>query len=297
LLGRILHWLQVPILLSELQQRLLSLVSMRAPASFTSWCVYIFGEFQFFSFLTRSLQKGRAPAKALEVYKKGNAFRAAVDLCRASFPAQVTATEEAWGDYLCAQQQTDAAINHYIEAGATGKAVEAAIVARQWAKAASVVEILDAKSAAPYASAIAEYYATVGDFAQAERFFLMAHDPKSAVDMFIKVRCVFQVTMCSFVTFWQCACRCRRDSGSRHISCRCVSWSPRQWLISLLRKQNFLNRSKSSKTLNVCTLPSTNPTKWAWDYYFFLIQFINRRHLGLFCRPLPCTRHLGSTTR
>ena len=195
---RIRHWPLVPMWLNALLQRLLKLVFLRVPANFSNWYYAFFDhylvifppDYVIFSLskpTKQTKQQGRSPAKALEAYKKGHAFRAAVELCRASFPAQVTATEEAWGDHLCAQQQTDAAINHYIEAGATGKAVEAAIAARQWAKAASVVEVLDEKSAAPYAASIAEYYSAVGDMAQAERFYLTARDPKSAVDMYIKV--------------------------------------------------------------------------------------------------------------
>ena len=76
--------------------------------------------------------------KALDAYKKGGAFRKAVDLCRVSFPAQVVPLEEAWGDHLVAQKQLDGAINHYIEAGCNIKAIESALQARQWAKAAQV---------------------------------------------------------------------------------------------------------------------------------------------------------------
>ena len=46
--------------------------------------------------------------------------------------------EEAWGDYLVSQKQMDAGINHYIEAGCNVKAMDAAIAARQWTKAAQV---------------------------------------------------------------------------------------------------------------------------------------------------------------
>lgn len=37
---------------------------------------------------------------------------------------------QTWGDWLASQKQMDAAINHYIEAGAYAKAIEAAIDAR-----------------------------------------------------------------------------------------------------------------------------------------------------------------------
>ena len=69
--------------------------------------------------------------RSLDAYKKGNAFRSAVELCRTSFPQQVVTLEEQWGDYLVSHKQMDAAINHYIEAGKSQKAIEAAIEARQ----------------------------------------------------------------------------------------------------------------------------------------------------------------------
>ena len=59
---------------------------------------------------------------------------------RRHFPAEVVALEEEWGDWLMSQHQVDAAINHLIEAGCSLKAVEAALAARQWQKAAAVLD-------------------------------------------------------------------------------------------------------------------------------------------------------------
>ena len=49
--------------------------------------------------------------------------------------------EEEWGDYLVANKQLDAAINHYIEAGRTVKALDAAVNARQWKKATQIIQV------------------------------------------------------------------------------------------------------------------------------------------------------------
>lgn len=49
---------------------------------------------------------------------------------------QVVVLEEEWGDWLASQRQMDAAINHFIEAGVAVKAIEAALAARQFPKAA-----------------------------------------------------------------------------------------------------------------------------------------------------------------
>lgn len=67
-------------------------------------------------------------------------YRKALDLARRHFPAQVVPLEEEWGDWLMGQHQVDAAINHFIEAGCSMKAVEAALAARQWSKAAAVLD-------------------------------------------------------------------------------------------------------------------------------------------------------------
>lgn len=67
-------------------------------------------------------------------------YRKALDLVRRHSPAEVVALEEEWGDWLMSLHQVDAAVNHFIEAGCSLKAVEAALVARQWQKAAAVLD-------------------------------------------------------------------------------------------------------------------------------------------------------------
>lgn len=54
---------------------------------------------------------------------------------------EVIKIEEEWGDLLVSNKQADAAISHYIEAGRTLKALEAAISARQWKKAVQIIEV------------------------------------------------------------------------------------------------------------------------------------------------------------
>ena len=71
---------------------------------------------------------------------RGHVYRKALDLVRRQFPAEVVGLEEEWGDWLMSQHQVDAAINHFIEAGCSMKAVEAALAARQWQKAAAVLD-------------------------------------------------------------------------------------------------------------------------------------------------------------
>ncbi|XP_030627149.1 intraflagellar transport protein 172 homolog [Chanos chanos] len=122
--------------------------------------------------------------RALECYRKGSAFRKAVELARSAFPADVVKLEEAWGDYLVQQKQMDAAINHYIEAGCSSKAIEAAIGARQWKKAVHILELQEDSSVGQYYLKIAQHYASIQEYEIAERLFVRGDHIKDAIDMY-----------------------------------------------------------------------------------------------------------------
>ncbi len=77
----------------------------------------------------------------MECFRKGHSYARAVDLARRAFPSEVVHLEEEWGDHLSDSKQLDAAINHYIEAGRTLKALDAAINARQWKKAVQIIQV------------------------------------------------------------------------------------------------------------------------------------------------------------
>ena len=53
---------------------------------------------------------------------------------------EVRALEEKWGDRLRELGQTEAAINHFIDAGCSVKAAEAAMECHNWKKALEIVE-------------------------------------------------------------------------------------------------------------------------------------------------------------
>jgi intraflagellar transport protein 172 len=125
--------------------------------------------------------------KALEAYKRGKSYRLAVELSRAVFPGEVTKLEEQWGDYLVSLKQVDGAINHYIEAGLTTKALEAAIQAKQWKKAVSIVDTLEVNDKTKkYFLQIADYFSTSNELALAEKFYVAAGHTQSAVNMYVK---------------------------------------------------------------------------------------------------------------
>ncbi|XP_076872854.1 intraflagellar transport protein 172 homolog [Brachyhypopomus gauderio] len=139
---------------------------------------------EFFERAGDLFERIRNNQRALECYRRGNAFRKAVELARLAFPSEVVKLEEAWGDYLVQQKQMDAAINHYIESGCSSKAVESAIGARQWKKALHIVELQEDTSSAKSYLRIAEHYASVQEFEVAERLFVKGGHIRDAIDMY-----------------------------------------------------------------------------------------------------------------
>ncbi|TRY86956.1 hypothetical protein DNTS_000647 [Danionella cerebrum] len=139
---------------------------------------------EFFERAGDLFERTRNNQRALDCYRKGTAFKKAIDLARSAFPSEVVKLEEVWGDFLVQQKQMDAAINHYIEAGCSTKAIEAAIAARQWKKALHILELQEDKSASKYYLKIAQHYAFVQEFEVAERLFVKADRTKDAIDMY-----------------------------------------------------------------------------------------------------------------
>lgn len=133
------------------------------------------------------LEKLQEYERALDAYRKGHAYRHAVDLARREFPQQVVTLEEDWGDYLCQLKQVDMAVSHYIDAGQSTKAIEAAILARQWNKAIQILDVQDPEVAQKYYKQIARHYEAGKQFFEAEKYFIKAHAPQDAVDMYSKV--------------------------------------------------------------------------------------------------------------
>ncbi|KAF6103703.1 intraflagellar transport 172 [Phyllostomus discolor] len=129
-------------------------------------------------------EKIRNPQRALECYCKGSAFMKAVELARMAFPAEVVRLEEAWGDHLVQQKQLDAAINHYIEARCSIKAIEAALGARQWKKAIYILDLQDRNTASKYYPRVAQHYASLQEYEIAEELYVKGDRTKDAIDMY-----------------------------------------------------------------------------------------------------------------
>ncbi|XP_039330557.1 intraflagellar transport protein 172 homolog isoform X1 [Saimiri boliviensis] len=129
-------------------------------------------------------EKIHNPQQALECYRKGNAFMKAVELARLAFPVEVVKLEEAWGDHLVQQKQLDAAINHYIEARCSIKAIEAALGARQWKKAIYILDLQDRNTASKYYPLVAQHYASLQEYEIAEELYTKGDRTKDAIDMY-----------------------------------------------------------------------------------------------------------------
>ncbi|XP_043070065.1 intraflagellar transport protein 172 homolog [Drosophila bipectinata] len=124
------------------------------------------------------------PEAALALYRKGGAYARALELGRVVAPQEVTSLEEEWGDWLVSRKQLDASINHYIEAGATQKALEAAVGAKQWRKAVQIAKVLDEPELIQrYALDLAKHLAFAGDLDAAEDMLVRANLHKEAIEL------------------------------------------------------------------------------------------------------------------
>ncbi|XP_055373567.1 intraflagellar transport protein 172 homolog [Condylostylus longicornis] len=127
------------------------------------------------------------PEAALTLYRKGAAYPRAVELARQVAPDDVIALEEEWGDWLVSKKQLDASINHYIEAGATEKALEAAVGAKQWRKAVQIAKVLDEpEEIKKHALDLSKHLAFAGDLDGAEDLLVRANMFKEAIDLLNK---------------------------------------------------------------------------------------------------------------
>merc|ERR1719331_2672953 len=130
-------------------------------------------------------------APAMDAYRKGHAYRQAIELAKQQQPAIVVRLEEEWGDWLVSQRQIDAAINHYIEAGCSTKAIDAAMSARQWHKAETLLDQAsigaEPQFALPFYEKLAAHYASSRQFELAERAFVKSSRPQRAVKMYVEV--------------------------------------------------------------------------------------------------------------
>ncbi|VDM11557.1 unnamed protein product [Wuchereria bancrofti] len=125
--------------------------------------------------------------QSLENYQRGKSYAKAIQLARVHFPDKVVSLEEDWGDNLITEANYDAAINHFLESGKTAKALEASIKAKQWGRAAQIVDVLeDSDLAKRYYGKIADHHASIGNLERAEMLYIEAKMHREAIEMYNK---------------------------------------------------------------------------------------------------------------
>ncbi len=81
--------------------------------------------------------------ESIEHFVKGKDYSRAIEIAKTHFPNQVNNLEVAWADHLISINQYGDAIEHYIEAHQSAKAIDAAIVAKRFDEAARIADRLD----------------------------------------------------------------------------------------------------------------------------------------------------------
>ncbi|XP_076397740.1 intraflagellar transport protein Oseg2 isoform X2 [Megachile rotundata] len=133
------------------------------------------------------LEKTSEPQEAIKCYSQAGVFARAVELAREVDPTCVVDLERDWGKHLASAGHYDAAINHFIEAGETTLALDAAINARQWRKGLQIVQVIedDSPILRKQCEKLGEYFASIGDKNIAEKLFIRAGDARHAVEVHI----------------------------------------------------------------------------------------------------------------
>nr|CAD7454857.1 unnamed protein product [Timema tahoe] len=154
-------------------------------------------------------EKVNRTEKAFECYRKARAFPKAIELARYITPSDVVNLEEEWGDHLVSSKQLDAAINHFIEAGKSVKALEAAVGAHQWKKAVQIIQVsllmvakytngdwdrahklasdhLDTAQISTMFVKEAKQLEAQGKLREAEKLYLAVSEPDMAISMYKK---------------------------------------------------------------------------------------------------------------
>ncbi|OXU27721.1 hypothetical protein TSAR_004638 [Trichomalopsis sarcophagae] len=124
---------------------------------------------------------------AIEAYGQSGVFVRALELARKTEPNSVVKLEKDWGHHLMSGAQYDAAINHFIEAGETSLALNAAVLAHQWKKALQIIQVIDVDDDPEirgHCERMAEHFASTNDLGLAERLYLRAGLARRAVEAY-----------------------------------------------------------------------------------------------------------------
>eukprot|EP00892_Ulva_mutabilis_P000305 jgi/Ulvmu1/10275/UM060_0077.1 len=126
------------------------------------------------------------PEEALESFRAAHNYTRAVTLAssRPELGGRVVQLQEEWGEHLCSSGQTDAAVAHFIEAGATGKAARAALASGNLSRAAALVDVLPLDQQEGLAGELASLFQAAGNLAAAAQYYVLAGRATAAVHMY-----------------------------------------------------------------------------------------------------------------
>jgi intraflagellar transport protein 172 len=119
----------------------------------------------------------------------------------------VVRLQEEWGEHLVSSGQSENAISHFIEAGATVKAAKAALAARNLPRAGSLIEVLPGDEQEALSGQLASQYQASGNLAAAAKYFVIAGRATAAVHMYFDANMWDDAHKVSTVRFSGPVCR------------------------------------------------------------------------------------------
>lgn len=113
-------------------------------------------------------------------------FSRAVALAQANadLGGEVVRLHSLWAAHLVALGQPEGAINHFVEAGATANAADAAIEAGSLSRAASLIDVLPLAEQERLSARLAVACQQAGNLQLAATYFVRAGNAQAAVHMF-----------------------------------------------------------------------------------------------------------------
>lgn len=135
--------------------------------------------------------------EALDNYRKGHYYHHAIELVNKYKDEEnelksKEELEEEFGDWLCSTKQMDTAINHFLQAKAYSKAVDASMKSSQYGKAQNILEDYflpypeHKKTARRYLIELAKHYERMENYEKAKRFYMMSNEHEYCMKMFKK---------------------------------------------------------------------------------------------------------------
>ncbi|KAH0574592.1 Intraflagellar transport protein 172 [Spironucleus salmonicida] len=125
--------------------------------------------------------------RALALFRRGAAYQEAISLARQTLPNECIYIEKEWADQLVTTGHYDQAVQHYIEARETRRAVDAALKANDYDTAERLLQNSQIENSIELCLRLAEAKFLSGDIDGAVKWFASADTPLLAVAAFTSV--------------------------------------------------------------------------------------------------------------